>query len=299
MTAEPTRVHKDTPSYFRGCGSSSSGSEGCKPLRCPKRRPSCEHLHSCCHQVEEENCDDDATQVTSNILDWEEQKDEGTCPTVSTTSHQLTSSSIRTKEQAPQQRCCEVLTRDGDDDIEGLRVSEITVSGAEPQPAETASEPNSNPTSDNSSPVLTKQLVRSFLTDYYEDFDSIFRSSSNKQVQKTCFEAFFDQYYTPDALWVRSSGNPIGRDQLGGMLTDHIDVEHALLVSIDHIRLLAGGLVATVVYTADLQFAFKGTPQNDRTVLTSVLQMQGVGSPKITHVHWSVGQPIPTTSRWD
>ncbi|CAB9496853.1 expressed unknown protein [Seminavis robusta] len=151
----------------------------------------------------------------------------------------------------------------------------------------------------NKTTLLTKQRIRSFMTDYYADFDSIFQNGSSKQVKKTCFEAFFDQYYTKDILWIRSSGNPIGRKDLAGMLCDDIDIDHAILVSIDNITLMAGGMVASVTYTADLKFSFKGQPQSDRTVLSSVLQVTNDIEIRIAHVHWSVGGPIPKESRWE
>lgn len=147
-------------------------------------------------------------------------------------------------------------------------------------------------------PRLTEDRINSFIKDYYEDFDSIFQTGSTIKAKKAAFEAFFDQYYTKDVLWIRSSGNPIGRAGLADMLCDDIDISSATLVSTDSIQLLAGGLAATVVYTADLKFCFKGQPQSDRTVLTSVLQVTESGEILIAHVHWSVGKPIPVESRW-
>ena len=148
-------------------------------------------------------------------------------------------------------------------------------------------------------PRLTDNRIHSFMKDYYEDFDSIFQNGSTVKAKKAAFEAFFDQYYTKDIVWIRSSGNPIGRDGLADMLCDDIEIDKATLVSMDSVQLLAGGLAATVVYTADLKFLFRGQPQSDRTVLTSVLQVTGSGEILIAHVHWSVGKPIPTETRWE
>jgi len=140
--------------------------------------------------------------------------------------------------------------------------------------------------------LLTVNKVQSFMTDYYEDFDSIFRNGSSVAVKKTCFEAFFDQYYTKDILWIRASGNPIGRKDLANLLCDDIEVDRAVLVSIDSIRIMAGGLCATVVYTADLKFRFKGKQNSDRTILSSFVEADG-SEMRIAHTHWSTGQPIP------
>ena len=156
----------------------------------------------------------------------------------------------------------------------------------------------SHSSSSSSAALFTIERIRAFMTDYYEDFDSIFQNGSSVEAKKACFEAFFDQYYTKEIIWVRSSGNPIGRQDLAGMLCDDIEIIRAILVSIDNIQLLAGGLAAVVVYTADLKFLYKGEPQSDRTVLSSMLETKG-SEILIAHVHWSAGKPIPKESRWE
>ena len=157
----------------------------------------------------------------------------------------------------------------------------------------------SHASSTSAIPRLTDNRIHSFMKDYYEDFDSIFQNGSSIKAKKAAFEAFFDQYYTKDIVWIRSSGNPIGLDGLADMLCDDIEINKATLVSMDSVQLLAGGLAATIVYTADLNFLYKGQPQSDRTVLTSVLQVTGSGEILIAHVHWSMGKPIPTETRWE
>lgn len=243
------------------------------PMRCPKRQLSYESIFDC-------DDDDDATQVTSNThpdhnkCERYERNTVSTCP--------LTAASAKQDEK-----------KEGKNEMVDLKekLGAIVIS-------DDSSSSEDSPLFGSAVPLLTPERIRSFITDYYEDWDSIFhRKECDKQVQRACFEAFFDQYYTAEVIWIRSSGNPLGRKDMAGMLTENVTMEHAKLVSIDHISVLADGKAATVVYTADLQFSFQNKPQNDRTVLTSVVKMEGV-EPKIDHVHWSVGQPIPTTSRW-
>jgi hypothetical protein len=69
------------------------------------------------------------------------------------------------------------------------------------------------------------------------------------------------------------------------------------LVSVDSVHILAGGIAAVAVFTADQRFFYLGTESHDRTVYTVMMEeMNGV--PKIVHEQRTKGQPIPKDSRW-
>jgi len=145
--------------------------------------------------------------------------------------------------------------------------------------------------------ILTEERIRSHMKDYYEDYDSIFRHG---QSTKACWEAFFDQYFTKDILWVRSTGNPIGREGLATLLADDITGVRMTLVDIESIQLIAGGLAAVVVFTADQVYLYKGKPESDRTVITSVMHVVNGCDILISHEHRCVGKPIPNLdARWE
>ena len=88
-------------------------------------------------------------------------------------------------------------------------------------------------------------------------------------------------------------------------MAEHIVALRAELVSIDSIQLLAGGMAAVVVFTADQEFLYKGKPESDRATITAVLHTVNNGREgliQIGHEHRTQGKPIPKetqTSRWE
>ena len=150
---------------------------------------------------------------------------------------------------------------------------------------------------------LTKSKIRSFLKDYYEDFDSIFQTTpaTNIDTRQTCMEAFVEQYFTPDFTFIRPSGNPLDGKGFATLMAQHISVISMQLVSLDSVQIIAGGLAAIIIFTADQRFRFRGgAPQSDRTIVTAVLNTtHHEGSIQIAHKHRSPGKPIPKTTRWE
>ena len=152
--------------------------------------------------------------------------------------------------------------------------------------------------------VLTEERIRTHMKDFYEDFDSIFRlGKSDMEIWKS----FFDQYYTKDVLWVRSSSNTLQGNELAEHFANFIEGKRMSLVSIDNIQILGGGTTAVVVFTADQEFIYRTTNYvRHRAVLSTVLHVVVVDSSTeglhnhgqerilIAHEHYSVGQPIPT-----
>jgi len=139
---------------------------------------------------------------------------------------------------------------------------------------------------------LTEDQIRAFLHDYYTDYDAL-RDEQNLDTW-TCFA---EQYYCPNFQFVRPSGNPIGVDALVRGLASDMRIKSIQMVSIDSITILSSSTSAIVVYTCDHSFEFKGTPCEDRGVMTCVLEFVR-GGIKIIHEHRSSGRPIPRESRW-
>ena len=178
------------------------------------------------------------------------------------------------------------------DEMFSLPEEDDGVSAASP------SQSNSTHSHNGSTPIaLTEEQVRTYLKDYYEDFDSIFRHGKSSL---PIWESFFQQYYTKDILWVRSSSNTLKGDELAHHFANDIEGIRMQLVSIDNIQLL--GQSAVVVFTADQEFKYRGTPVSDRTVLTMVLYAsmeEGLQRIRIAHEHRCAGKPIPKDTRWD
>ena len=139
---------------------------------------------------------------------------------------------------------------------------------------------------------LTEERVRAFMVDYYDDFNSIGQSSE-------CLETFFNHYCIPQIRWMRPSGNPINYSGLIHLFTEDLQIENYLLVSVDSIQIVAGGLAAIVTVTADQIFTYRGIPNSDRAVISSVLEVVNNGREiKIVHEHRTTGRPIPKETRW-
>lgn len=156
----------------------------------------------------------------------------------------------------------------------------------------------------SSSLLLTEDRIRSFMTDYYADFDSIFQANAGNEIQKRkeCLSSFAEQYFTDDYCCVRPSGNPLDKDGFVTLCAEDIEMISVELVSIDSVQMLARNTVAVVVYTADQIFNYKGVPNSDRATITAVLHAASEtqeGLFRIGHEQRSVGKPIPRLTRWD
>ena len=57
-------------------------------------------------------------------------------------------------------------------------------------------------------------------------------------------------------------------------------------------------LFVVATYTVDQKFSYKGNYEEDRCVVTCVLE-QFKGDIKIAHEQRTTGQPIPKQSRWN
>ena len=139
---------------------------------------------------------------------------------------------------------------------------------------------------------LTKDKVRAFIHDYYEDYGSLYDRGID------CWNCFFDRYFSPGFVQIRPSGNPIGTEELAKLFTTDVKLQEIKLVSIDSVTLLSTNMSAVVVYTCDQVFTYKGIPNDDRAVMSCVLEVTN-GEIKIAHEHRSSGNPIPKKTRWE
>jgi len=94
-----------------------------------------------------------------------------------------------------------------------------------------------------------------------------------------------------EVTMIRPSGNPMTKKMGDDMLLmPDITVEFCKLVSIDSVRIFAGGLAAVATVTMHEKFTFKGTPNDDIAKHSVVLEKSGEGW-KMVHSHRATGQP--------
>lgn len=274
------------------------------PCRRPVRRPSIDgsavseselevltnelkaldHCDECSCTSATDDFDDDATQVTSNQV---KRCSRATDATASTAKSSGLCSGIHNRE----------CLNDSSHHRHRKQPGEITFDIA----TEADEVQSISVESTSSSRVLTEERVRSFMVDYYEDFHSIFQTHRHSSVmeKKDCFTAFCEHYYTPNFLFVRPSGNPLNLEGFIKVNSEDIVGIRIALVSIESIQIMAGGMAAAVVYTADQEFEYKGHPNSDRTVITGLIHIGSNGEVQIGHEHRCVGKPIPKTTRWE
>lgn len=236
-----------------------------------------DHSDSCTSATDD--FDDDATQVTSNQV----KRSRATDATASTTKSSGHCHDRECLNESHHRRCKQPGEISFDIATEADEVQSISLE------------------STSSSRVLTEERVRSFMVDYYEDFHSIFQTHRHSSVmeKKDCFTAFCEHYYTPNFLFIRPSGNPLDLEGFIKVNSEDIVGIRIALVSIESIQIMASGMAAAVVYTADQEFEYKGHPNSDRTVITGLLHVGSSGEIQIGHEHRCVGKPIPKTTRWE
>jgi hypothetical protein len=139
---------------------------------------------------------------------------------------------------------------------------------------------------------LTKDSVRAFLVDYHDDFHSL----SSKPPE--CWNAFYERNCAPSFKLIQANGNVVDARGLVDMYTSgEVNCHRWALVSVDAIQILAGGVVAVATYTVDEWYDYNGKYNADRSVYSNVIE-EILGEPRIVQITQSIGQPIPTESRW-
>ena len=100
----------------------------------------------------------------------------------------------------------------------------------------------------------------------------------------------FDKYFAQNCLMIRPSGNPLDLDGFKGMLgSPDIIVEKDEVISVDDVKLFAGGEAAIVVYTTLSKFTYQGNPNDDVAKFSATLEKAN-GAGKIVHLHRGTGQ---------
>ena len=162
------------------------------------------------------------------------------------------------------------------------------------QPSITVRSINSNGSSCRTPRLIQRHSILALLHDFYDDLNSNAKSKS-----KECWKAFYEKYHAPTYMMVRPSGNPLPSSGFIDLFCcADVHLLDFVLVSIDSIQILAAGLVAVVMYTVDQKFTYKGDLNEDRCLLTCVLEEIN-GDIRISHEHRSTGEPLPKRSRWD
>ena len=141
--------------------------------------------------------------------------------------------------------------------------------------------------------LLRPHSVTAVLHDFYDDLNSNIHSKSRE-----CWKALYEKYHAPGYLMVRPSGNPIDDDGFIDLFCcEDIRMHKFHLVRVQDVRILAQGLVAIVIYTVDQYFSYKGILQQDRAVLSCIME-EVCGDIKIKQEHRSTGKPIQEL-RWE
>ena len=142
--------------------------------------------------------------------------------------------------------------------------------------------------------ILSEDLIRAHIHDFYDDLNSNVESKIPE-----IWDSFYEKYHSPNYTMIRPSGNPIhSKGFIDMFCSDDVKLIQFALVSVDSVVILANGRCAVATYTVDQRFLYKGTPNEDRVVLTCVLEEMD-GDIKITFEQRTTGQPIPKRSRWD
>lgn len=141
--------------------------------------------------------------------------------------------------------------------------------------------------------LLTEDKVRSFLTEYYDQYGSI-----GEQAGFEAWSLLYRRFCSDDFVHVRSSGNPINGEGLARMFSSgDTRVYQIKLVSIDSIRIMDSQRAAVALFTTDQIFAYKGIYNEDRAVVSAIIEFRD-DELKIIHEHWTSGRPIPKETRW-
>jgi hypothetical protein len=147
---------------------------------------------------------------------------------------------------------------------------------------------------DSPQAVIRVETIKAHLHDFYDDLNSNIES---KLVE--IWDSFYEKYHSPQYIMIRPSGNPIRSQGFIEMFcSEDVLLLSFSLISVDMVRIMAQGKGAVATYTVDQRFMFKGTLNEDRVVLTCVLE-EIEGDIKIAFEQRTNGRPIPKKTRWD
>lgn len=129
--------------------------------------------------------------------------------------------------------------------------------------------------------------VKEYLTKFTEAW---FKSFSDKDPEQ--IDAMYKTFGVDDeTIWIRPSGNPAGTSIMKDMMiSKDIVVSKQQIIEFSSVRFLAGGNVAVVTFLEESAFVYKGTPNEDLSKWTAVLE-KVAGKWKYVHGHRGTGQP--------
>lgn len=129
--------------------------------------------------------------------------------------------------------------------------------------------------------------VKEYLTKFTEAWFQSFSEKDPAQI-----DAMYETFGIDDeTVWIRPSGNPAGTSIMKVMMVDEdVVVSKQKIVEFSSVRFLAGGNVAVVTFLEESAFVYKGTPNEDLSKWTAVLERVD-GNWKYVHGHRGTGQP--------
>lgn len=122
-----------------------------------------------------------------------------------------------------------------------------------------------------------------------EQYQGFFDCSKDFTQEK--FDELWTKYWKSDAILIRPSGNPMGKEIWGQMASsDAVEYISAELLEVNTVDIFAGGAAAVATYTTHDKFTYMGTPNDDIAKFTAVLEKQDDGTWIIVHGHRGTGQ---------
>ena len=144
---------------------------------------------------------------------------------------------------------------------------------------------------------MAEKEIRTFIEKYVVATDGIFKGYTDEM-----FAKWVRTYCSPNLLWIRPSGNPMGLGMFKGMWSSgKLSDASCTLVSIDSVQLTGcwgclpkmlpalPGSSAFVTFKTHDKFKYESTPNDDIVMFTAVLE-KGIGGWKLLHLHRATGQ---------
>ena len=138
----------------------------------------------------------------------------------------------------------------------------------------------------NMSSTTAEEDIKSVIYGQFQGFFDVTKDFSQEK-----YDELWAKYWKPDAVLIRPSGNPMGKEIWGQMLSsDAIDYISGEILEVNSVDVFAGGAAAVATYTTHDKFTYMGTPNDDIAKFTVVLEKQGDGTWIIVHGHRGTGQ---------
>ena len=136
--------------------------------------------------------------------------------------------------------------------------------------------------------------VRTFITAMCKDQENAFECLVGDDLKFDIgkFNAHWKTFFADDDVqMIRPSGNPLSKAEWATMFaSEDVVIESDELVSIDSVRIFAGGNAAVATYSKHSKFIYKGDENDDYAVFSATLEKKG-GDWKVVFVMRATGQP--------